>query len=145
MDINNHVEASGNCCNCGKCCSDVLLITKEEEIRIKKYIRENNIKVVNRNSILSNTQQVNICPFLNKDNKCNIYEDNGKPIRPEICQNFLCSQYFKEKEKIQDYTKVKVVSMMQTFFPEIFLLQPIDVTDLQKIFAEKLKKLQEKK
>lgn len=125
---------AGHCACCGRCCSDVLLVSKEEQQKIKDYIKKNEIKPVNRNSILENKPQVDICPFLNERKLCNIYE-----VRPEICSRFLCSEFCKKKESTQDYLKVEVISMTQTFFPEVKLAQPYDLT-LTKNNFEKMKK-----
>lgn len=75
---------NGQCSKCGNCCTDFLPVTKKEISKIKRYVKENNIKAENRiiegNIILQ-------CPFLNQKTKqCNIYE-----VRPFVCRNFLCS------------------------------------------------------
>ena len=60
MQINNTIN--GRCSSCGNCCSNILLLTDKEISKIKKYIKENNIKPVNRNSILNNEYK-DVCPF----------------------------------------------------------------------------------
>lgn len=107
MQINNTIN--GRCSNCGNCCSNILLLTDKEISKIKKYIKENNIKPVNRNSILNNEYK-DVCPFLNKENRCNIY-----PIRAQICQNFICDNSVRDDI---NYLDVKVVNMLSTFFPK---------------------------
>ena len=51
------------CNQCGKCCANVLMLSKKEIDKIKKYIKKNNISVINRNNVFLEAD-VNICPFL---------------------------------------------------------------------------------
>lgn len=93
-----------------KCCQNISVLSEKEIQRIKNYIRKNNIKPVNRNNILTQTN-TNKCPFLNEDYKCNIYS-----VRPEICRWFHCSSY-KKNEKYLDHSDKSPVDLMDTFFP----------------------------
>lgn len=111
-----------HCSKCGKCCTDVLMATDQEIKKIKEYVKKYNIKPVNRNTIFDKEQK-NICPFLNKDNICLIY-----PVRLKMCQRFFCGNK-KEDNGLETYKNVKVISMMQTFFPNEFMTNsPFDLT-----------------
>lgn len=69
----------GHCSCCGECCKDIL-------------VKSNRIKQQDHH-LLPNTVDMT-CPFLNIDGetrKCVIY-----PVRPKICQQFLCSKHQEE-------------------------------------------------
>lgn len=102
------------CKKCGKCCTDVLIATPYEINDIKKYIKKNNIKPVNRNTTFDKEQK-NICPFLSLDNTCLIY-----PVRLEICRKFFCKNN-KFGNCLDSYEYKEVISMMQTFYPKEFM------------------------
>lgn len=123
---------NGQCSGCGNCCSNILMLTDKEIINIKKYIEKNNVQPVNRNTIFN---FVNICPFLNFDNQCNIYE-----IRPEICRKFSCN--INMNEDLSDYTTVKAIDMIATFYPDEFSEKPdlVDINSRITILQNKIKK-----
>lgn len=123
-EISNMIQKifSPSCSKCGKCCTDVLMATDQEIKKVKEYIKKYNIKPVNRNTIFDKEQK-NICPFLNKDNICLIY-----PVRLKMCQRFFCGNR-KEDNGLETYKNVKVISMIQTFFPDEFMTNsPFDLT-----------------
>lgn len=135
-EISNIVQKffGSPCSKCGKCCTDVLMATQAEIEKIKKYIKKYNIKPINRNTIFDKEQK-NICPFLKVDNTCSIY-----PVRLEMCEKFFCKNS-KRENSLKTYKNVKVISMMQTFFPDEFMTEsPFDLT-YEKI---RLKSLKEK-
>ena len=75
---------NGHCSGCGECCSDTLPLSKSDIKRIKRYLAHKKVKAVNR----GNCMELDcICPFLNKDNRCNIYE-----VRPKICRVYQCNK-----------------------------------------------------
>ena len=119
---------NGNCSKCGSCCANVLMLSEVEINNIRKYISTHNIKAVNRNTIF---EFVNICPFLNKQKECNIYE-----VRPEICRNFSCQ----EGKDLLDYTKVRAIDMISTFYPNEFSEKP-DLTNINNRIKELQKKI----
>ena len=132
MNENSNLIA---CSRCGKCCADVLMATQAEIEKIKKYIKKYNIEPVNRNTIFDKKQK-NICPFLKVDNTCAIY-----PVRLEICKNFSCKNSKKENS-LGTYKNVKMISMMQTFFPKEYLTNsPFDLTYEQKLIEAYQKKI----
>jgi hypothetical protein len=70
---------NGKCSCCGNCCSDLLVLTETEISKIKKLVEKEGIKpVLHEKNNFS-------CPFLNLENRCNIYEK-----RPWICRSYLC-------------------------------------------------------
>lgn len=130
---------NNKCLKCGKCCANILLLTSMEIQRIKKYIKENNIVPVNRNSVVlfSSTAYVDCCPFLTKENLCSIYE-----VRPKICKEFKCSSFCDLTDTNQtDYKNVNAINMMRTFFPNEYC--PYDDNNL-KIMNQKLNNLSKK-
>lgn len=73
------------CIKCGKCCGYIVPITKNEKIKIEKYIQEKKINSIKRNF----TKKYIDCKFLNNENECIIYD-----VRPSICKNFNCNKNF---------------------------------------------------
>lgn len=88
MNNKNSVKdftVNGKCSGCGECCTAFLSLSSIEIQRIKAYIVEHDIKQIRH--ILNGNQHVT-CPFRDNENrKCNVY-----PVRPMICQKFLCNQ-----------------------------------------------------
>lgn len=114
------------------CCQNISVLSEKEILRIKNYIKKNNIQPVNRNNILTQ-ENANKCPFLNEEYKCNIY-----PVRPEICRWFHCSNY-KKNELYLDPTNKLATDMMATFFPECYNPNPPDLTAINENYQEKRK------
>jgi len=117
--MSNHTQ-NGECSKCGTCCTSLLPFSKEEIIRIKKYIADNNIKPVNRNTVLNPVYQ-DICPFLQEDKLCAIY-----PVRAEICQKFQCD---KRITQFNHFDKT-IINLFTEFFPEEYLSNPPDVKSI---------------
>lgn len=69
------------CKCCGNCCSNFLPLRKEEIHRMKKLAKKEN-----RHPLLKNWYER--CPFLNNNNKCDIYEN-----RPLICREYTCYNF----------------------------------------------------
>ena len=87
---------NGKCSNCGECCGDILHLSKEEIIRIDRYLKKNKIEPTPRCILVTYD---NTCPFRdNKDKKCKIYE-----VRPEVCSNFICSNSMKIIDKDRNH------------------------------------------
>ena len=105
----------GQCSKCGKCCSNILLLREQEIKKIKKFIKQNNIKCNNKNSVMLNTSggYIDRCPFLSNDNLCMIYE-----VRPEICKEFKCSSYCDVENTNMNYKNVRAINMLKTFYPD---------------------------
>lgn len=134
MEIKERINNTdnGKCSECGKCCANILMLSNKEITIIKEYIKLHNIGPVNRNTIF---QFVNICPFLNSYNRCNIYE-----VRPDICKKFSCD--INASKELMDYTNVRAIDMMNTFYPNEFSEKP-DLTDINnhiKLLQQKIKK-----
>lgn len=107
---------SGECSNCGSCCSDFLPISEKEIKNIKKYIREKNIKE-QKHIIPTSTPTIDFtCPFRNNSKRrCEIYA-----VRPAICRDFKCDKPKKqiEADKSMYHGKYRVISMRDEFFKE---------------------------
>ena len=79
------------CSRCGECCTPFIPITQKECERIKKYIKEHDIRPT---EIREGNNIYLRCPFYDsKNKKCNVYQ-----VRPEVCKKFICSN----NEKIID-------------------------------------------
>ena len=69
------------CKKCGKCCSNFLPLMKEEIKTMKKLAKKENKHPLIQEWYLR-------CPFLNNNNRCDIYEN-----RPIICREFSCYKF----------------------------------------------------
>ena len=131
--IDNTIE--GECSGCGQCCTNILTLSDKEIHKIKTYIGKNKIVPINRCNLMTQ-QYSNVCPFLNSENKCNIY-----PVRPEICRRFVCSKY-KNNERAYNYSDKKVINMLSTFSQkEEYQPNAPDVKELDAIFQAKKRKI----
>lgn len=101
------------CGRCGECCQNTLLLSDAEIQTINRYIKKNNIIPINHNNIFSKGYQ-DICPFLDKNNSCLIYE-----VRPEICRRFFCSKFL-DNDITLDHKNKKAINMLLTFFPNAY-------------------------
>jgi Fe-S-cluster containining protein len=122
---------NNQCSCCGTCCDNILLLTSDEIYQIKHYIKQHNIKCVNRNTIFNYAGK---CPFLNEQNKCNIYE-----VRPKVCQTFICND---DPREDLDYQNIKAINMIATFYPKEYC-QNIDLSyynDKIKVLSNILKR-----
>ena len=101
----------GKCSQCGQCCGDILPLRKDEVERIKRYVKNHNIKEYRH---LANVGVDMTCPFRDDTlKKCTIY-----PVRPWICQQFLCNHTHEDiaKAKIDSMKFADIVFMRNTFF-----------------------------
>ena len=108
----------GECSQCGACCSNMLWLSDSEISRIKRYIKKHNIKEQKHiaPAVLVEQPKLDLtCPFLNekkKTEKCVIY-----PVRPAICECFICSDPQGARNRPELYEEERVpVSMRETFF-----------------------------
>ena len=89
-DVVDHTK-DGRCIRCGMCCPDILPVTKNELITIKRYITRCNVIPIRQVECDKAGRPTDIrlqCPFSDeKKRKCLIYS-----VRPEICRLFICSQ-----------------------------------------------------
>ncbi len=80
---------SGECSQCGFCCSDVLPVSRKEIKEIRRYVKRHKIEesvhfVPTKDPI----EWDMTCPFRDNDNKiCTIYE-----VRSAICRDFRCDK-----------------------------------------------------
>jgi hypothetical protein len=89
---------SGECSNCGECCTDFLPLTEQDVTRIKAYLGLKHPEI--KEQIHTEGNNIHLqCAFRdNANRKCTIYE-----VRPQICRLFKCDQAF----KIMNYNKTK--------------------------------------
>lgn len=87
-----NLTCNHKCSNCGSCCTEFLPMTLKEVLAIKKYVEQNNIKMIRH----MDDQNIEVkCPFRDDINKCcTIY-----PVRPKICRSFKCDRPSTELEK----------------------------------------------
>ena len=69
------------CRHCGECCSNYLPLQEQEIKRMKKLAKKENKHPIRQD-------WYDRCPFLNNNNKCDIYSD-----RPLICREYTCYNY----------------------------------------------------
>ena len=125
---------NGKCSQCGTCCTNILMVSDKEVKKIKKFIKKNNIKLINRNNVL--TQQYdNTCPFLTKNNKCMIYE-----VRPEQCRHFICSEYMNNKSYFNHLDK-HIINMLLTFSPDSYCPDAPDIQGMNEVYDKEKQKL----
>lgn len=117
-DFNNGTydfTKKGKCTGCGKCCSNLLPMTDDEILVIKKYVKANNIKEQSHIVAPLSTPTIDLtCPFLNDSKsceKCTIYE-----VRPRICRDFICDPKQRPKVDLEWGLKCKPVNVRKEFF-----------------------------
>ena len=76
------------CLGCGKCCSNYLPLTDIEYKKLWSIVKQNKLKPTLH---LTERYPESVCPFLDKDNRCVIYED-----RPSICSSYTCKKFYKK-------------------------------------------------
>ena len=81
-----------SCKKCGDCCSNLLPLSQCEIQNIKAFTLEHNIQPVQHEKDFDGYDAS--CPFLNEDNRCNIYN-----IRPLICKVFTCKHKAPKKKQ----------------------------------------------
>lgn len=105
---------NGKCIECGNCCSNLLPMTDEEILIIKKYIKQYKIKE-NKHLVPLSTVALDLtCPFLDNGKnceKCTIYE-----VRPKICRDFICDPKQRPKADLEWGLKCRPVNVREEFF-----------------------------
>lgn len=103
----------GECSCCGKCCSNILPMTKDEIETIRKYIKKNHIKQQKHICIPENVALDLTCPFLDnsKQLKCTIYE-----VRPKVCRDFICDKEKRPNVDAKYAMECRPVFVRQEFF-----------------------------
>ena len=69
------------CRNCGECCSNYLPLQEKEILIMKQLAKKENKHPLRQD-------WYDRCPFLNGNNRCDIYED-----RPMICREYTCYKF----------------------------------------------------
>lgn len=126
----------GKCSGCGACCSAILCVSDAEVKKIKKYLGQHpEVKMINRNTALDKDFK-DICPFLNKENKCQIYE-----VRPEICSRFICSAFKDTSIPSLNHRNKRIINMITTFMGEKTCPNAPDLVGLNKFYESKKKEV----
>lgn len=109
IDFSNN----GKCSSCGNCCNNHLPMNKKEINRIKKFIRENNIKAITMVTPLARAPIDMTCPFKNNASKiCTIYS-----VRPKVCRLFLCSKPKEAKVNREKFANtMQMIDVRKEFF-----------------------------
>lgn len=105
---------NGRCSSCGQCCGNLLPLSVSDISRIKKYIKDRNIKPCNHFLPTVVPLPDMTCPFRDNDKKiCTIYQ-----VKPTICSDFRCDKAKKGfvpcKEMFEN--EFKIVNMRELFF-----------------------------
>lgn len=125
---------NGKCTLCGKCCTNIQVMTQNEIRNVKEYIQKHHITPVNRN-VISPEEDVkpsNVCPFLDEANHCKIYKS-----RFSICRHFDCSKHKLIDDELPFHVGEYCVNVLGTFFPDEFNPNP---PNLEKINNDLRKK-----
>jgi Fe-S-cluster containining protein len=100
------------CKGCGECCSNLLPLTVDEIIDLKFLAKG---KESHKRKYLNDYYMV--CPFLNENNRCDIYEN-----RPWICKTFTCDKFknaiFDEEDRQEIDKKRSIVNLRKEIFNE---------------------------
>ena len=81
------MTCNGNCSRCGNCCGLFIPFNDEDLPKIKKYVKQHNIKQENRLNIMTGQFEARCCFYDKVNKKCNIYE-----VRPYVCRDFICNR-----------------------------------------------------
>lgn len=99
------------CKKCGKCCSNFLPLSKREIQELRKLATRENKRLLEKD-------WYSTCPFLNYQNKCDIYEN-----RPAICKGYTCYKFENHifdkkflKETKEKNTDFKLVDLREEIF-----------------------------
>lgn len=110
-----------NCSRCGSCCGLFIPFTEKELYTIKDYVKEHNIKPVNRINPVTRQFKAHCCFYDEPNQKCTIYE-----ARPFACKDFKCDRknwkekrdFYEKRAKYNSHLSKKVI--MGTFDDLIF-------------------------
>ena len=112
----------GKCSCCGECCSDIIPLLKEEIITLRHFVKKNNY--------IANTKALKVhgdvydctCPFLNAENKCDVYD-----IRPQICRLFKCWEKIDNSETFCKLPIAKQAQYLQFYSknPEVCSIRSV--------------------
>lgn len=103
----------GECSSCGKCCSNLLPMSRKEIDVIRRYIQKHNIREGIHIIPVTKQPYDMVCPFRDNGKKiCTIY-----PVRPEICRQFICDNKKRTKynRKLLGQTR-EIVMVREEFF-----------------------------
>lgn len=118
----------GKCSCCGGCCSDILPLLPTELSRLRAFVKKTHYKPHTKVIIPMGETYDGTCPFLNEDNKCDIYK-----IRPEICKMFKCWQNDLTPEKFKTLSPE-----VQSYYLKYYNKHPDVVSIRKEVFNEKV-------
>lgn len=106
------------CSRCGECCGLFIPFTNKELSIIKQYVKEHNIKQVDRTDITGGFR-AQCCFYDNKNHKCLVYE-----VRPYACRDFKCDRkdwkrYRDMYEKRAKYNSTLTKKMIMATFDDL--------------------------
>lgn len=90
------------CSRCGDCCGLFIPFTEKELTVIKNYVKEHNIKPVDRINKVTGQFEAHCCFYDSVNKKCTIYE-----ARPFVCKDFKCDRKDWKKRRIQYEKRAK--------------------------------------
>ena len=121
--MKSNCDSCGNCSRCGSCCAATLPLTRKEEKRIRKYIKENNITP--EFFQLGNNINLQCCFYDITERKCKIYE-----VRPSICRSFKCNK------NMEDIEKEKSARHKVAYWNNIVGTKSNNITDMRLLFYD---------
>lgn len=97
------------CLGCGKCCSNYLPLTDKEFHKLKDIIKEKKLKPTKH---LVDKDYYSICPFLDLNRQCIIYD-----LRPSICSSYTCDKFHnKDFSGLNTKEKYTLYNLRQSLF-----------------------------
>ena len=116
----------GKCSGCGRCCGNLLPLSKKEFDDIKRYVESRNIQPQKHFiAPMKNEPQFDmLCPFLDtsKEKKCTIYSH-----RPYICRTYNCHTVNSKVKTDKALLKQKryVTDMRAAFFGGMTVIEKL--------------------
>lgn len=117
-------SCDGKCSCCGSCCSDIIPLTDAEVLALRKFVAKHKYKPNTKITAISTAVYDMTCPFLGKDNKCEIYGN-----RPEICRLWTCYE-------ANPATQKDCPPEVYKKFCEFYLRNPVSRSMRKEIFGQ---------
>lgn len=118
VDLNNP-----SCSQCNECCTMFALITKEEYLSLRKFLRTDKEgkrlykdarKRFDKNYTRYDRGVDTLCPFTTTNKKCAIYDK-----RPSICKKFHCKKELAVDFDKNEYIKDGVFMIINLFIKDM--------------------------
>lgn len=109
IHITNYT-CEGKCSGCGRCCGDILHLSKKEIKEIDKYLKKHKVEATPRNIMFAYD---NTCPFRDEEKRiCKIYE-----VRPQICRVYKCDKTPEETFENREFNnQTRLTRSMRNLF-----------------------------